>query len=186
MPRRNPLADITNKVKASRKSKGKFTAFQEDASLPLTMEDQVDFCLDLSPIKTNDFEDVITPKRLQFSKITYPPDSSTIAFDYRKVLNDFPAIYSDENYIDPEVVNSYIDYCAQLKEISESKPSVTFDLRLSETTKPECSSEEKLHKEDAMPMLKVKDVRFGKNWLKKVWVRKEKTALPKTSMEDIL
>jgi hypothetical protein len=186
MPFRYPLGNITNKGK---QKKSKYSAFREDASAPLTMDETVDFCLDLSPIKASEYGDVLTPKANHFSKLSYPPDCSPVAFNYRKVLNDFPTIYSDENYIDPEVVNSYIDYCAQLKEISDPKlvslePSPDYkqpeiDYNANAAASPSSHA-------DPLPMLKVKDVRFGKNWLKKVWVRKEKSPLPKTGKEDFL
>ena len=208
---RKALSNITNKSKAAPR---KFTAFTEENDLPLRWNDEVvDLNLDLSPIKesahanTIDRLNVYQETLLMSPKANYPPDKSQFVLDYRKALEEFPKIFSDENYLDPEVVNSYIDYCANLKEISESSESTnnferrgTSDSSLRTTTPPNSTTvlslpqlsgnspkpEKNIKEDQLLPSLKIKDMTFGKKILRKIWVRREKKSLPKTDIEDFL
>ena len=205
MTTRRPLSNVTNKVRVQVK---KFTAFQQENDMPLKWNDEtVDMNLDLSPIKfhpenyppsRNAFQDtvLISPKAI------YPPKNEPFGVNYNRALENFPTIYSDENYIDQEVVNSYIDYCSGLKELSEqgqsiviqshelknstdlSKASAEFSTsNLRENILINCNDN---LAEEIQPPLKTSDISFGKRLLKKIWVRKEKHSLPKTEIEDFL
>ena len=205
MTTRRPLSNVTNKVRAQVK---RFTAFQQENDMPLKWNDEtVDMNLDLSPIKSR--SENYPPSRNVFQetvlispKAIYPPKNEPFGVNYNRALENFPAIYSDENYIDQEVVNSYIDYCAGLKELSEQGQSISIqynELKNStDLSKASAESSTSYFKEnilincndnstdEILPPLKTNDVSLGKKLLKKIWVRKEKHSLPKTEIEDFL
>lgn len=209
---RNKLRDITN--------------LSKDTAKKQQPTDELDLLLDLSPIRISN-DGIITYTasgicmqhlilNIEIEKpeaFTKPGDKLYIAAPYSKeaarsksILDSFPTIYSDENYIDPEVVESFVDHCYRLKEQEDAarerrsiaasstfessksimeenfKEEVLGDFGRKDVSNTTSLDENKRPSPHSMP---AKVVRAKKKWFKRIWVRKEQESLPFTEAENL-